>query len=141
MKPIIIGGGYYTDERGSLSFNNSFDASAIKRLYIIENKEQSFVRGWQGHRIEQRWFSAIRGSFKIELIAVDDWDTPAAEAIILSFILEEGNMDILHVPPGYISSIQALSEGAKLLVMADHTLGELKDEYRFGIDHFKNRSL
>ena len=138
MKPIIIEGGYYTDERGSLSFNNSFDASAIKRLYIIENKEQSFVRGWQGHRIEQRWFSAIRGSFKIELIAVDDWDHPAAEANILSFMLEAGNMDILHVPPGYVSSIQAFSEGAKLLVMADHTLGEVKDEYRFGIDYFKS---
>jgi dTDP-4-dehydrorhamnose 3,5-epimerase-like enzyme len=140
MKPIIIEGGCFTDERGTLSFNNSFDASAIKRLYTIENKEQRFVRGWQGHRIEQRWFSSMIGSFKIELIAVDNWDHPAAESIILSFMLEAGNMDILHVPPGYVSSIQALSEGAKLLVMADHTLGEVKDEYRFGINYF-TRSL
>ena len=55
-------------------------------------------------------------------------------------MLEAGNMDILHVPPGYVSSIQALSEGAKLLVMADHTLGEVKDEYRFDINFFKNKS-
>jgi hypothetical protein len=41
------------------------------------------------------------------------------------------------VPRGYVSSIQALEMGSKLLVMADHLLGEIKDEYRFDIDYFK----
>jgi hypothetical protein len=37
----------------------------------------------------------------------------------------------------YVGSIQALEMGPKLLVMADHLLGEIKDEYRFDIDYFK----
>ena len=30
-------------------------------------------RRWQGHKVEQRWFSAMNGIFEIELIKVDDW--------------------------------------------------------------------
>ncbi|PIX07465.1 MAG: sugar epimerase, partial [Flavobacteriales bacterium CG_4_8_14_3_um_filter_35_10] len=41
-----------------------------------------------------------------------------------------------HVPQGYVSSIQAMEESSKLLVMADHLLGEIKDEYRFDVDYF-----
>jgi hypothetical protein len=47
-------------------------------------------------------------------------------------------LDVLHIPQGYISSIQALEPEAKLLVMADYLLGEINDEYRFDADYFKN---
>jgi dTDP-4-dehydrorhamnose 3,5-epimerase-like enzyme len=134
----IIRGGAHTDERGTLSFNNAFDASAVKRVYTIQNKDCSFVRGWQGHRIEQRWFSAVKGSFKIELIAVNDWDNPGKDAIVLPFLLQDNNMDVLHIPPGYLSSIQAITSEAILLVMADYKLGEVKDEYRFDINYFSS---
>jgi dTDP-4-dehydrorhamnose 3,5-epimerase-like enzyme len=133
----IINGGSHSDDRGTLRFNNSFDATAIKRIYLIENKETTFVRGWQGHRIEQRWFSVLQGCFKIELIAIDDWEHPSRDLKSLSFILNAESLDVLHVPPGYVSSIQALDEGAKLLVMSDYLLGAIQDEYRFDIDYFK----
>lgn len=137
MIPKIITGGSYSDERGLLQFNNSFDATAIKRIYLIENNETTFVRGWQGHRIEQRWFSVLQGSFKIELIAIDDWKEPSRDLKSLSLIINAETLDVLHVPQGYVSSIQALEEGAKLLVMADYLLGVIQDEYRFDIDYFK----
>lgn len=137
MVPNIINGGSHSDERGRLRFNNSFDATAIKRIYLIENKETTFVRGWQGHRIEQRWFSVLQGSFKIELIVIDNWENPSKGLKVLSFIVNAETLDVLHVPQGYVSSIQALKEGAKLLVMADYLLGEIQDEYRFDIDYFK----
>jgi dTDP-4-dehydrorhamnose 3,5-epimerase-like enzyme len=137
MGPRIINGGSHSDERGRLQFNNSFDATNIKRIYIIENKETTFVRGWQGHRIEQRWFSVLQGSFKIEMIAIDNWENPSKGLKSLSFIVDAETLDVLHVPQGYVTSIQALKEGAKLLVMADYLLGAIQDEYRFDIDYFK----
>lgn len=137
MVARIINGGNHSDTRGTVRFNNSFDATAIKRIYLIENNETTFVRGWQGHRIEQRWFSVLQGSFKIELIAIDNWENPSKGLKPLSFIVNAGTLDILHVSQGYVSSIQSLEEGSKLLVMADYLLGEIQDEYRFDIDYFK----
>lgn len=137
MVPKIIRGGKHTDSRGTLLYNNDFDAFGIKRIYVIENNETTFVRGWQGHRIEQRWFSVLQGRFKLELIAIDSWDNPCKDLERLSFIIDAETLDVLHVPSGYVSSIQSLEEGAKLLVMADYLLGEVQDEYRFDIDYFK----
>lgn len=137
MVPSIINGGCHSDVRGTLFFNNSFDATAIKRIYLIENKETTFIRGWQGHRIEQRWFSVLKGSFKIKLIAIDNWEHPSTDLKPFSFNINAATLDILHVPPGYVSSIQGLVEGAKLLVMADYRLNEINDEFRFSIDYFE----
>lgn len=137
MIPKIITGGAHSDSRGTLQFNNSFDATAIKRIYLIENKATTFVRGWQGHRIEQRWFSVLQGSFKIELIAIDNWENPSKDLKALLFIVNAKTLDVLHVPSGYVSSIQALEEGARLLVMANYLSGEIHDEYRFDVDYFK----
>jgi dTDP-4-dehydrorhamnose 3,5-epimerase-like enzyme len=118
-------------------YNNDFDATAIKRIYVIENQSTDFVRGWRGHQIEQRWFSAIKGSFKIELIAIDDWEHPSRELKRETFIIYAETMDVLHIPAGFVSSIQSLEEGARLLVMADYSFGALNDEHRFEVDYFK----
>lgn len=136
MKPWEIKGKVHTDFRGSLFYNNDFDAKEVKRIYFIENKDTEFVRAWQGHRIEQRWFSAVQGSFEIKLIEVDDWENPSKNLIVHTFILNAIKLDVLHIPQGYISSIQALESDAKLLVMADYSLGEIKDEYRYDADIF-----
>lgn len=137
MTPKIISGGSHCDTRGMLKFNNSFDATAIKRIYLIENKETAFIRGWQGHRIEQRWFSVVQGSFKIELIAIDNWENPSKNLKSIIFIVNSKNFDVLHVPKGFVTSIQSLEEEAKLLVMTDYLLGAIQDEYRFDVDYFK----
>lgn len=137
MLPKIISGGSHSDDRGTIRFNNSFDATGIKRIYFIENRDTRFVRGWQGHRIEQRWFSVLHGSFKIELIAIDDWECPSRDLKSLSFIVNAKTLDVLHVPQGYVSSIQALEKESKLLVMADYLLGAIQDEYRYDINYFK----
>ena len=137
MKPSEIKGKVHTDFRGSLYYNNDFDAKEVKRIYFIENKDTEFVRAWQGHKIEQRWFSAVQGSFEIKLIEVDDWENPSKDSFVHSFILKANQLDILHVPKGYISSIQALELNSKLMLMADYLLGEVKDEFRFDADYFK----
>jgi dTDP-4-dehydrorhamnose 3,5-epimerase-like enzyme len=137
MKPKLIIGNSHSDDRGKLFYNNDFDATAIKRIYVIENRSTSFIRAWQGHKIEQRWFSAIGGSFEIKLIAIDNWDKPSLDLRVDSFILNTNSMSVLHIPKGFISSIQALEVSSKLLVMSDYYLGEINDEYRFDVDYFE----
>ena len=66
MTPTLILGKNYKDNRGVLKYNNVFDVSLVKRMYIIENVDTIFIRCWQGHKIEQRWFTSVAGKFKID---------------------------------------------------------------------------
>ena len=136
MSPKIIEGNRHEDQRGTLFFNNDFDGADIRRIYVIENKSVDFTRAWQGHKIEQRWFTAIVGSFRIELIAIDNWETPSKNLERFTFLLDATKLDVLHIPSGCVSSIQSLEGGSKLLVMADYLMGELEDEFRFSLDYF-----
>ena len=108
MEPTIIKGNHFQDDRGIVNFNNDFNALGIKRIYTLENNSTDFVRCWQGHKIEQRWFSAISGSFTIKLIEIDLWENPSKNLPALEFILKSDSLDFLHVPNGYVSSIQPL---------------------------------
>ena len=136
--PRIIKGDFFTDNRGTINFNNSFDASQIKRIYIIQNSSVNFIRGWQGHKVEQRWFSALQGSFRIKLIKIDDWNTPSKSLVYQEIKLEAKTLDILHVPQGYVTSIQSIKNNSKLLVMADYAIGEIEDEQRYDLNYFSN---
>lgn len=137
---MILEGKKHSDERGIITYNNDFDASQIKRIYTIENPSTEFIRGWQGHKIEQRWFSAVKGSFKISVIEVDDFENPSKNLAVKHYTLNDENLSYLHIPKGRITAIQALENNSKLLVLADYALDEVQDEYRFPIDYFENRN-
>lgn len=136
MIPSLVNGNCHKDPRGLLFYNNDFDLTKIKRMYIIENHSVDFARAWQGHKLEQRWFSAIQGRFKIQIIAIDNWEKPDFSLPKLEYILKSETLDVLQVPAGYVSSIQALEEKSKLVVMSDYHLGELNDEFRYPTDYF-----
>ncbi|MEG0928131.1 MULTISPECIES: WxcM-like domain-containing protein [Chryseobacterium] len=129
-------GNKFKDERGVIKFNNDFDASAVKRIYTIENSNIDFIRGWQGHAIEQRWFACTQGCFRIAVIYVDNFENPSPDLEIKYYDLNADTLDFLHIEPGGITAIKAIEENSKLLVLADHGLGEIKDEYRFPLNHF-----
>ena len=137
MTPTLISGGNHKDERGILNFNNDFDMSLVKRMYLIENVDTLFKRRWQGHKIEQRWFSATIGKFKIEIIKIHDWENPSKKLEKITFEISSENADVLHIPAGYVSSIQAMVKSSKLLVMADYKLGTISDDYKYPTDYFK----
>lgn len=105
-------------------------------MCIIENIDTFFVRGWQGHKIEQWRFTAVTGEFKIALIKIDDWKNPSKALEKITFKISNKSADVLYVPQGYISSIQAITEASKLLVMADYRINKIQDEYRFLSDYF-----
>lgn len=137
MTPKLIKGSLHQDDRGKLLFNNNFDATLVKRFYIIENHNIDFKRGWQGHRLEQRWFSAVQGSFIISLIKIDNWENPSKNAEKTTFFINDLELNVLNIPKGYISCIQSTTMNSKLIVFADYLLGELNDEYRYDIDYFQ----
>lgn len=137
----LIQGNISRDQRGVLKYNNDFDLTEIKRLYIIQNDSKNIIRGWQGHKIEQRWFTSISGIFKINLIEIDNWEKPSKSLIQRTYILDSKQLTTLHVPAGFVSSIQSLTISAKLLVFADHRHNEINDDYRYEINYFKSVDL
>lgn len=136
---MFLKGKKHEDERGTITFNNEFDASEIKRIYTIENHSPNFVRGWQGHKIEQRWFACMKGEFEISVIELDDFKNPSEDVTISKYILEDKELTYLHIPAGCITAVQAKTGGSKLLVLADYESGEIQDEYRFPLEYFKNK--
>lgn len=138
MNPQLIAGNKHQDERGVITYNNDFDASIIKRIYTIENSSIDFIRGWQGHQTEQRWFACINGSFEISVVQIDDFDNPSKNLIIKKYLLNDEKLTYLHIPSGCITAIQSKREDSKLLVLADYGLGEISDEFRYSLDYFNN---
>jgi hypothetical protein len=54
-KPIVIKGGRYTDERGTLRFVNEFAFKDVKRFYFIRHQDIAVIRAWQGHQFEKNF--------------------------------------------------------------------------------------
>ena len=134
---MLLEGKKHQDERGIITFNNDFDASQIKRIYTIENTFLDFIRGWQGHKIEQRWFACMQGSFEIAVIEINNFENPSKDLIPEYFTLKTNNLDFLHIKSGCITAIKTKEENSKLLVFADYSINEIQDEYRFPLDYFK----
>jgi dTDP-4-dehydrorhamnose 3,5-epimerase-like enzyme len=135
-QPLRIEGKKHRDARGNLKYNNNFDASKVKRVYTISNTIENPTRGWQGHKIESRWFSCIKGSFKVSLIAIDDWDTPSEVLPKKEFHLSSETLDVLYTPPGYASRLEMLELDSILLAMGDYALGAADDEYKYDLEYF-----
>lgn len=129
-------GGRFEDQRGVITYNNDIDLSPVKRIYTIENSELSFVRGWQGHKIERRWFCSARGRFEIAVVEIDNFEAPDPTLPVKKYIITDQELTYLALPPGYMTAIRALDVHSKLLVMSDFSLGEVQDEYRLDSNYF-----
>lgn len=126
MKARVIKGGEFKDERGTLQFFNDFDATPVKRMYMTTHTDTAIVRAWQGHKIEQRWLVCTQGSFTVKVLPYRGSKTNPQE--LQTFILEEKNAKVLHIPGGYLNGFQALVPDSKLLLMADYKLNALQDD-------------
>jgi|SRR5690606_6713465 len=97
------------DHRGHIRFVNDFDLSLVKRFYIIQNADTDTVRGWRAHRIEQRWFFVLCGSFELDLVQIDDWERPAVDLPVERWILHADDQQVIHVPAGYGTAFRAFA--------------------------------
>lgn len=129
----LIPGGIHQDPNGALVYNNDFDLAEAGacRYYTVQPSGEK-LRGWRGHRIEQKWFSAVHGNMLVLVVAPDDWQHPSPSLKPQEFILKAGTGDILHVPAGHATAFKALSPGATVAVFSDLDLdASTADSYRF----------
>tara|TARA_R110002051_G_C8533651_1_gene469996 strand:- start:228 stop:650 length:423 start_codon:yes stop_codon:yes gene_type:complete len=137
-KPTLINGGFFEDTRGRIDFVNDFDLSEIKRMYCTTNKEVNVFRGWQGHRIESRWFFCAIGKFEVQLIKIENIDDVSRTIVIEKYILEAKTPQVLFIPSGYLNGFTSLEEDSKLIIMSNFKLGENpNDEVRFDNNKLK----
>lgn len=130
--PNIIVGGKHADSRGKLFFFNDFEMKSVKRFYIIEHTDTKTVRAWQGHKIEQKWFYIIGGSFKIVLVQPDNWVELSSNLETQNFVLKSDSNEILHVPGGFANGFKALEPNSKMMVFSNLTVEEsADDDFRF----------
>lgn len=80
-RPIIIKGGSFSDERGTMRFVNDFRFNDVQRFYLIKHPDPSVVRAWQGHQFEKKYFYPISGSFAIAWVKIDDFKNPSTDLI------------------------------------------------------------
>ena len=126
--PTIIKGDLFEDHRGKLFSCNQFDMSLVKRMYSIENADSNYIRGWKGHKIETRWFFATKGSIIINTILISDLEKAHPLPVINTFKLNEDNLNVLEVPPGFATSIKQYSNGDRICVFSDYEIGVSDDE-------------
>ncbi len=134
----LIAGSNFTDQRGKITFFNTFNMEAIKRFYVIMHPNTSIVRGWRGHKIEQRWFRVIKGVFEISVVKIDDWSTPSKDLPQEVFILSAAEEQVLHIPAGFATCLRSLVENTEVLVFSDYLMDHAKnDDYLYPTDYFK----
>lgn len=135
----FIKGGCSKDERGQIRFVNDFDMSLVKRFYIIKNADTELVRGWRGHRIEQRWFYVIAGAFNVKIVRINNWEDADNMLPIQNIELNNKDMQVLNVPAGYATAFIASEPNSELLVYADYPLSHATlDDYTWTVEYFKN---
>ena len=137
-----IKGGIPKDHRGNIKFVNDFDMSLVKRFYIISNADTELVRGWRAHRIEQRWFYVLAGSFAMEFVEIEDWENTPTDSPVQSQVLNASDLSVLHMPTGYALAFKALAPNSQLLVYSDYGIKDAaKDDYVFPVDYFINSKI
>jgi dTDP-4-dehydrorhamnose 3,5-epimerase-like enzyme len=137
LKPHLVEAGIAVDDRGRLTFANTFSLTGFKRFYTIENHHIGFVRAWHGHQRESKAFFPLRGAFVAGAVAIDDWINPSLDAEVSRVVLASDKPELFVVPPGYANGTMSLTQDALLLVFSSHSLGEsIDDDFRFAADHW-----
>ena len=135
-----IQGGIAKDHRGQIRFVNNFDMSDVKRFYIIKNTDLDLIRGWRAHRIEQRWFYVLSGSFQIDIVEIDNWDEASKNLIVRTENVKSSDNEVLHLSSGYGTAFQALEENSELLVFSNYGIeNAVNDDYTYPLDYFINK--
>jgi dTDP-4-dehydrorhamnose 3,5-epimerase-like enzyme len=133
--PRLIKGGIHTDQRGQISFVNDMKFDTVERFYIISNSAEQPLRGWHGHKIDNKYFYCIQGAVKVHYVKIDNWVSPSKDLKVESEILYASESNVLHIPEGYANAIESLEVGSKLISFSTLPLSRtFEDDVRFDVD-------
>lgn len=131
----IVNGGIFVDERGKITHCNDLDMDAVQRFYVIHHPDDSVIRAWHGHKHERKWFYVIKGSWRLALVKVDDWEHPSDDLQPDIFELSDRESRVVCVPAGYANGLKALEPDSVVIVFSDKVLSEaVKDSWRYDKD-------
>jgi dTDP-4-dehydrorhamnose 3,5-epimerase len=134
-KPEIIRGGVFSDNRGILRFVNDFHFNDVKRFYFIKHPNTDFIRAWQGHQFEKKYFYPISGSFVLAWVKINDFENPSKNLIPEYHILSAASSEIISIPKGYANGLKALEPNSELLLFSDMSLEDsLNENIRYPAD-------
>ena len=132
LEPKLIHSRHHIDERGKITFFNDFDLKLVRRLYLIDHPNPAVVRAWQAHKLEQKWFYVIGGSFKVVIVQPDDWEHPSNDLKTHEYTLRSEESHVLHIPGGLANGFKALQPNSKMIVFSNFTVEESSnDNFRF----------
>ena len=132
MKCELIRGDKAVDDRGSVSFVNSFRFASVERFYQVQNHHKNFVRAWHGHKKEEKFVYVVSGAALVAAVKIDSWENPSPDLALEKFILSSEKPGVLHIPAGYANGFMTLSEATVLLFFSSAKLEEsLSDDFRF----------
>lgn len=135
--PNLIKGGIHTDERGQISFVNDFKFDIIERFYIICNSDEYPLRGWHGHKIDNKFFYCVHGKVRVHFVKIDNWESPSKDLQIENILLTSEESNILHIPEGYANAIEFLESSSKLISFTTLPLTNVEeDSVRYPFDYW-----
>jgi dTDP-4-dehydrorhamnose 3,5-epimerase len=139
LKPTIIKGGTFSDDRGSMRFVNDFKFTDVKRFYFIKHPNTTFVRAWQAHQFEKKYFYPISGSFVVAWVEIDNFKNPAKNLIPEYHILSANNSEVLSIPNGFANGLKALEPNSEILLFSNMNLEDsLAENIRYPSDWWFN---
>lgn len=130
----LIQGSSFSDERGGLNFFNSLDMNQIIRMYEISPSDIANIRGWQAHKTEKKWFYCNSGAFIINLVEVDNFESPSKAIVTKQYVLDALKPCVLEVTGGYATAFRAKEAHSKLIVFSNFSLDASKeDDFRYPV--------
>ncbi len=131
MKATISDGNTFTDHRGILKYVNEFNPGNFCRFYLITHPCCAVVRAWQGHKIEEKAFYVITGSFTIAVVEPKNFDVLKDDELPAIFNLSEANGKFLRVSGESFTGIKATTKDSTLLVLSSLNVNDSKqDDFR-----------
>ena len=133
----VIDGGLAVDDRGTVSFVNTFDFSDVKRFYKVENFSSRVIRAFHGHLREGKYVYVVTGTILLATVPLDSTTAPDRTVPVRRQVLSGRKPAIVFIPPGYANGFRVLEPNTQVMFFSTSTLEEsLGDDYRFPADYW-----
>ena len=134
----MLKGSKVTDDRGSLTFNNEFKLTDVKRTYIVENHGANFIRAWHGHKKEKKYIMCLSGAAIVCYTPLIEGESVTVDPpFLINRKILSPNGDVLEIPAGMYNGWKSLTDDTKLMVFSCSTLEEsLNDDIRKEVEYF-----
>jgi dTDP-4-dehydrorhamnose 3,5-epimerase-like enzyme len=136
-EPTLIPGSLAVDDRGQLTFVNTFSFERIRRFYLVENFSTEVVRAFHGHLQEEKYVFVASGSAIVAAVHLDDPQHPNRQTKPCRFVVSSRQPQVVYIPAGHANGFRPLELGTKILFFSTATLEEsANDDYRFPHDYW-----